>query len=157
MSELHENPAPTVPLIAAGALVVFSLLGVSWQKWVVTPASLEISQQREVLQTRTLQFIDMADGSVGVVDADNGERIDTVPVGEGGFLRGTLRGLVRERRMSDTGMDPGFRLTRFTDGTVVLTDLATGTEIDLRAFGALNAGNFLRYLSAAPMATNQGE
>ena len=156
MSELHENPAPTVPLILAAGLVVVSLLGVSWQKWVITPSVQTTPVAREVVQQRTLQFKDADAGGVMVLDAETREVIDLVEAGEGGFLRGTLRGLVRERRMSTAEMGSGFQLTHFSDGTVILTDLATGREIDLRAFGAINADNFQRYLTPTRMVTREG-
>ncbi|MEL7298698.1 MAG: photosynthetic complex assembly protein PuhC [Pseudomonadota bacterium] len=161
MSELHENPAPTVPLILAAGLVVVSLLGVSWQKWVITPSAQTAQVAREIIQQRTLQFEDADAGGVMVLDAESREVIDLVEAGEGGFLRGTLRGLVRERKLSTAELStadraPGFQLTHFSDGTVILTDLATGREIDLRAFGAINADNFLRYLTPTRMVTREG-
>lgn len=74
------------------------------------------------------------------------EVLDVIEAGDGGFLRGTLRGLVRERRLTNSSMSPGFLLQQYADGAVVLTDLATSRQIDLRAFGSLNSQDFLRYL-----------
>ncbi|MFK8051654.1 MAG: photosynthetic complex assembly protein PuhC [Woeseiaceae bacterium] len=157
MSELHENPAPTVPLIFAASLVVLSLLGVIWQKLVVTPNAEVQVRDAQVVQSRTLQFRDAGDGSVIVFDMESGEALNTLAPGEGGFLRGTLRGLVRERKTAGADMAPGFELTQYSDGTVVLKDQATGREIDLRAFGAMNADNFLRYLRRDVVARSEGE
>lgn len=157
MSELHENPAPTVPLIAAAALVILSLVGVTWQKFVIAPNTPSTSDERTLVQSRVLQFEDGASGSVKVFDLDSGQEIDVIAAGDGGFLRGTLRGLVRERKTARVSMSDGFRLSQYENGTVVLTDLATGRDIDLRAFGETNAGNFLKYLSAPQKAASVGE
>lgn len=157
MSELHENPAPTVPLILAASLVVLSLIGVTWQKFVVAPNAQTATSSRAVVQHRTLQFVDGEAGAVLVMDVDSGLVLDTLAAGEGGFLRGTLRGLVRERRTMGASMDAAFALELLSDGTAVLRDLATRREIDLRAFGAVNADNFLRYLPPVQMVTEQGD
>ena len=146
MSELHENPAPTVPLVAAAALVVITLLGVAFQKFYVNPNASRVLPEKIVIAERELQFIDHADGAVEVRTMPDNEVLDMIAPGDGGFVRGTLRGLIRERRMSNAEMSPGFLLQHFADGAVVLTDLSTSRQIDLRAFGSLNADDFLRYL-----------
>ena len=144
----HENMAPTVPLMLSGGLVLLTLLGVFWQQLVVNPAA-EPPPMPALVAERQLQFIDHADGSVTVRALPGGEVLDTVAPGEGNFMRGTLRGLVRERRLNDASMSPGFLVSRYADGAVVLRDLATERRIDLRAFGRENAGEFTQYLPAA--------
>ncbi|MEL6447495.1 MAG: photosynthetic complex assembly protein PuhC [Pseudomonadota bacterium] len=143
----HENMAPTVPLLLAGGLVLITLLGVVWQQTVINPAA-QVSVAPEVVAEQVLQFVDQPDGSVNVVAMPSGEALDVVAPGEGNFLRGTLRGLVRERRLNDASMTAGFVVRRYADGAVVISDLATGRTIDLRGFGPVNAGELTRYLPA---------
>ncbi len=144
----HENMAPTVPLMLSGGLVLLTLLGVFWQQLVVNPAA-EPPPTPALVIERQLQFVDDADGSVIVRALPGGEVLDTVAAGEGNFMRGTLRGLVRERRLNDASMAAGFTISEYADGSIVLADLATGRRIDLRAFGQENAREFTRFLPEA--------
>ena len=144
----HENMAPTVPLLLSGGLVLITLLGVFWQQLVVNPAAVP-PPMPEVVVERQLQFMDHPDGSVTVRALPGGEVLHTVAAGEGNFMRGTLRGLVRERRLNDASMAAGLTITEYADGSIVLADLATGRRIDLRAFGAENAHEFTRFLPEA--------
>lgn len=152
----HENMAPTVPLLLSGGLVVLTLIGVFFQQLVVNPSA-EARPLPELIGERRVQFVDHADGSVAVRELPSGLVLDTVGPGEGNFLRGTLRGLVRERRLHDESMTPGFVISRYADGSIVLSDTATGRRIDLRAFGEVNAREFTRYLPAAAGGEGLGE
>ena len=62
------------------------------------------------VQSRTLRFVDRADGAVVIADAD--QRRDRgshrTPVEQTGFIRGVMRGLARERRMHGVGERPPF-------------------------------------------------
>lgn len=94
---------------------------------------------------RQLRFVDDADGSIAVLDAGSGTLVDRV-VGENGFVRGTLRGLSRERKRQGLGPDAPFRLVGRADGRLTLIDDSTGHRVDLESFGATNRGAFARYL-----------
>ena len=152
----HENMAPTVPLLLSGGLVLLTIIGVFFQQLVVNPGA-EPRPMPELIGERQLQFTDHDDGSVTVRELPGGQVLDTVGPGEGNFLRGTLRGLVRERRLHDESMVPGFVIGRYADGSIVLSDTATGRRIDLRAFGEVNAREFTRYLPAAAGGEGLGE
>ena len=65
-------------------------------------------------------------------------------------IRGLMRGLARERRMHGIGAEPPFRLTRYTDTQLTLTDTATGRVIELSGFGATNTATFAALLEARP-------
>ncbi len=77
----------------------------------------------------------------------DGHLIDTVAPETNGFLRGTLRALVRERRQYGVGDEVPFRLLRGADGSLILYDPAIGRRLDLRAFGPTNAGAFASLLN----------
>ncbi len=59
--------------------------------------------------------------------------------GEQGFLRGTLRALVRERKKRWIGPDEAFELSDYGNGAMVLSDPTTGEAIYLSSFGPSNA------------------
>jgi putative photosynthetic complex assembly protein len=75
--------------------------------------------------------------------------VDTLQPGTNGFVRGVLRGLVRERRADHVGAAPPFRLTRWADGRLSLDDPSTGRHVDLEVFGPTNAGAFAQILVAS--------
>ncbi|MEM7613330.1 MAG: photosynthetic complex assembly protein PuhC, partial [Pseudomonadota bacterium] len=130
----HENLAPRVPLLLAAGLVLVTALGVAWQQLVVNPGA-ESAPAVVVVAEQHLQFLDAPNGVVEVIELPSGERIDVIGPGEGSFVRSTLRGLVRDRRLKGASMVPGFSVQRLADGAPILTDLATGTTVYLRAFG----------------------
>ena len=110
--------------------------------------SLEVRGAERPALERMVRFEDVADGSVVVLDAQNNQVLARFPVAEGGFVRGSIRALARERRQEGQGREAPFRLAAWTDGQLTLDDSATGRRIDLTAFGATNAGVFSRLLTA---------
>jgi hypothetical protein len=79
-------------------------------------------------------------------------RATILPASEQGFVRGVLRGLARERRLKDVGPDAPFRLEQWSDNGLTLTDLGTGRQIELGAFGSTNRAAFAVMLPQEPRA-----
>jgi putative photosynthetic complex assembly protein len=157
MSQIVQQNAsqePVVPkggIIAAAALVLFSL---------ATVTTVRLTGMGEVhmtlpaaVQSRDLQFADGQNGAVLVYDAGDHRLIDTLAPGSNGFVRVVLRGLARERRLSDIGAQPPFRLTRYSGGQITLTDTSTNKQIDLGAFGSTNTDAFARLMTLQGGAT----
>jgi putative photosynthetic complex assembly protein len=141
----HANPLPRGLLIAMISLVLVSLAGVS----AVRLSGVEIrSPDAGTVVSRSLRFADLPDGGISVVDAKSGEEVQRVQ-GEGGFLRGALRVMSRERRMRGLGPEAPFELLGRADGRLTLVDPATAVRIDLESFGPTNAGAFVGLLSQA--------
>lgn len=89
------------------------------------------------------------DGLVRVSDAATGAEIAAYAEGEGGFVSGSVRGLDRMRQTSQAAMTAPYRLIRWTNGAVSLSDTATGERIYLNAFGPDNAAAFARLLDTS--------
>jgi putative photosynthetic complex assembly protein len=141
------NRIPRAALVGAGALVVGSLLVVGVARLTgYRPAQPDVSA---VVESRDLRFEDRADGAVLVYSSPHDRLVDTLPPGSNGFVRGVLRGLVRERRADKIGAGPPFRLTRWADGRLSLDDPSTGRHIDLEVFGTINARAFADILIAS--------
>ena len=137
---------PRMPLFGAMALIAVALTLALFGRLtdigtvrVVTSAPLEI---------RDLSFHDMADGSIAVRDARVGGLVALVAPGEGGFVRGTMRGLGRERTRRAIPLDAAFRLIAWEGGALTLTDTATGQRVFLNAFGPDNVDSFMTFLKA---------
>jgi putative photosynthetic complex assembly protein len=103
-----------------------------------------------VTARRRLRFADRGDGGIDVIDADSSARIEAV-YGEQGFLRGTLRALMRERRRRELAATAApIELLARSDGRLTLHDPATGERIDLESFGPSNLAVYARWLPSRP-------
>lgn len=101
-----------------------------------------------VVEQASLRFLDNDGGGVRV-EMENGFVIAQYSVGEGGFLRGVMRGLARERRSRDSGPEAAFELARRSDGKLTLADPVSGRVIELDSFGPANSGLFSGLLNTA--------
>jgi putative photosynthetic complex assembly protein len=152
MSHVIEEPVvPKGWIIAAAALVLFSLTAVTTVR--LTGAGGVHMTLPAAVESRDFQFADGKNGAVLVYNADNHQLVDSLASGSNGFIRVVLRGLARERKLGDIGPQPPFRLTRFVNGQLTLTDTSTGKQIDLDAFGSANTGAFARLMTLPGGAT----
>lgn len=149
----HDNIVTKPALIAAAALVCFTLAVTTSQKIGLIDREAVPGVERAradvaVKARRSLHFADVADGSVLITDATSGNTVTTIPAGgqQGGFVRGVMRGLARERRLSGVGSEPPFTLTKWQDGSLSLLDEGTGRTVDLGGFGSDNSATFAALL-----------
>lgn len=144
MSDATATPEliPRRALLAGGAAIGALLLGIG---------GLRVAGWRpqrsdaEVVRQRLLHFTDLPDGGIAIIDASSGREIERVH-GEQGFLRGTLRGLARERRRRGLPAAAPLALLARADGRLTLLDPASGSRIDLESFGPDNAAVYARWL-----------
>jgi len=88
-----------------------------------------------------------SEGDVVVVtDARSGQVISEFAPQEGGFVRGSLRALERMRLVSKIPQDHPYRVIKWENGAVSLSDTATGERLYLNAFGKDNAAAFEKFL-----------
>lgn len=138
---------PIIPrgvIIGAGLLMVFTIIvaGVSHRAGFYhtrMPPSKPVA-------SRDLLFADQHNGGVLVTDAKTGQRVAVIEPTTGGFLRGIMRGLVREHKLNDQAEGSAFRLTHWADGRLSIADPTTGESFDLEAFGATNEAAFAKLL-----------
>jgi putative photosynthetic complex assembly protein len=130
------------PVLGAG-LAILAVIGLTVAP---IPSARAPDSTVPVRAERAFRAADRADGAVVLTDAASGREVLVVAPGQDGFLRGTLRGLARDRRMRDVGPEAPFRLTAWSDGRMTLDDTATGRRLDLLAFGQTQAEAFARLL-----------
>jgi putative photosynthetic complex assembly protein len=148
-----DRTLPKGALAGAGALVVLSLAMVGIAR--VTGYQPQRPQASAVIESRDLRFVDRSDGAVLIYSTDEHRPVDVLQPGTNGFVRGVLRGLVRERRAERVGKAPPFRLTRWADGRLSLDDPSTGRHVDLEVFGPTNSGAFADILVASGRSKDQ--
>lgn len=94
-------------------------------------------------------FQPLEDGALRIVDGSTGRELRVLAAGEGGFMRGVLRPLERERMRLEADADAPYRVLRAGDGTLALVDPSTGVTVDLAAFGRTSAEAFAGLLETA--------
>lgn len=151
-----QRPFPLFPLLGAGSLVLISLVSAAWMQWFAKP-NMPPKPPANVIAERQLSFEDTPEGEVLVRDAVSGELISTIEVGGSGFVRSTLRGLVRSRRLQGPLDTSPFILEQHANGQLLLIDPVTDQAVDLWAFGQTNALVFASYLPTQSKTTRSAE
>ena len=103
-----------------------------------------------LLQGKTLLFNDGPNGEVAISDEATGAVVRTLYAGEGSFIRGVVRSLVRTRHQQGLFAQTGFHLNLYEDGRLQLVDPLTSQVIDLVAFGPTNMAEFAGLLTFEP-------
>jgi putative photosynthetic complex assembly protein len=133
---------PRIALVVAGVVIALTLGGVGVARWSGFDGK---QQDAAATAARSLRFQDQPQGGIAIVDAASGTTLETV-YGEQGFLRGTLRAVLRERKLRGLVSDAPLQLIAREDGRLTLLDPATGSRLDLESFGSTNAAVFARWL-----------
>ena len=136
---------PRLPLAGAIALVCITLGSVGVARLSGTSPHIVIRTDAPI-ETRLLRFEDRKDGSVGIIDDLTSAEVAIAAPGTNGFLRGTLRGLMRSRKLKEVNFNEPFRLERYANGQLMLVDIASQKNISLDAFGPSNAAVFGAFL-----------
>lgn len=137
---------PKLPLIMGFSLVGFAflvtLLGVT------TGIGTDKTDFGRPAAIRDVVFSGSLATALSVIDAGSGEVIATFGEGEGGFVRGSMRALKRIRFVSGAGTDfnAPYRIIRWENGAVSLSDTSTGERMVLNAFGPDNAAAFAQLI-----------
>jgi putative photosynthetic complex assembly protein len=144
----NSESVPVIPrwlLISAGVMIALTILSVLVSRLTGIGATME--PVSPALYERHFRFEERTDGSIAIFDLkDKNRLVDRVVPGTNGFLRGTLRGLARDRIRQKVAPEAPFRLTGREDGRLVLDDLETRRHIDLGAFGPTNSELFVHLL-----------
>ncbi|MBA4051358.1 MAG: photosynthetic complex assembly protein [Erythrobacter sp.] len=151
--EKDEITVHRAPLMLMGGIVAISLVLTASVTLGFLPRQSVPSEARAAAgigaaQERTLRFFDEADGTVRIEDGATGEVLGRHGVGEGGFIRATVRSLVHQRRIRGIGPEVAFTLTEWQNGNLTLADPATGRSIEVSSFGPDNRAVYQNLLPA---------
>jgi len=146
MSAIDTEPFPRGALIAAAAVIGFSLVATTAVRLERLAAPRVPMLQAAPADYVDLRFADQPDGSVSVRDSRTGALIASLAPGTNGFVRGVMRGLAHDRKRRGLDAGPPFRLAESDRSRLTLEDMATGRLVDLEAFGSSNRDAFLKLL-----------
>ncbi|CAN5866963.1 photosynthetic complex assembly protein PuhC [soil metagenome] len=147
-SATSRDAVPTGMLAALGAMVLATLLAVCFVR--LTGIGAVHVPDAPAVSVREFRFEDRDDGGITVRDARDNHIVHTVAPETNGFLRGTMRGLARERHRRNIGPEVPFRMVGRADGKLTLEDPTTGRRVDLGSFGPTNAAVFAGLMTEAP-------
>lgn len=157
---LEKDLIPPVAIKAVGLLLLLvvalaTVARITGVGTVQTPVG-EGEGARTLVAERLISFeFERVDGPLVLVDALTGETLATFDAAGGGFIRGAIRPLNRERVRGGGAPDAPYRLVRWSDGAFLLEDPLAGTVVDLRAFGPTNAGAFGVFLPVSPISLTE--
>lgn len=162
MSDFHNEEFPVGALYAAAGLVGISLIAVfSVRLGLVegrpTAPEVRAAKQVAIVTERSFRFSDREDGALVIADSATDEPVVILEPGSNtGFIRGVMRGLMRERMLKEAERAAPVKITQWADGALTLTDLGTGRIIELGSFGPDNRRAFAAILAGEqpPMPNN---
>jgi len=145
-----EIKVPRAALAAMAGLVLVTVIMAGTARItvagkVVNPVTVTQEQQQPLRITFEREPGDV----VAVMAVDDGRLLRRLDPGEGGFLRGVLRPLDRERVRA--GADPAapYELSRNAAGSLTLLDPLTGVIVDVAAFGRTSSDAFADLMRTA--------
>lgn len=135
---------PRLPLFGALGFVAFAAVAtVFGQQTGIGVVKLDAGTPVAI---RDIVLSQGGDAVITVTDAATGETIAAFEDGEGGFVRGSLRGLDRIRMIAGVPQDQPYRIIEWAGGAVSLSDTGTGERLYLDAFGPDNVAAFAAFL-----------
>jgi len=141
----RENRFPKLPLYSALALLVFSIVAVLFGQ--TTGIGVVKNQFGNPVAVRDLVLTRNGADDVVVLDARTGTQLAAYSESDGGFVRGSLRGLERIRFVAKISATEPYRLIKWANGAVSLSDTVTGERLYLNAFGEDNVAAFEKFLT----------
>ena len=141
-----EKPFPRSLLIAGGSLIFASIALAAAARY--GDYGVTRSAHAPVAESRAFTAEDGATSGIVLRDAQTGAVLATIAPGDGGFIRGVLRGFARDRRAASLSPQDAFVLVRHTDGRLTLTDTTTKRTVVLDGFGPTNREAFAKLLVA---------
>jgi putative photosynthetic complex assembly protein len=149
--EKDEVTVHRVPLLLMGGIVLISLLLTASVRLGFFERSAVPEQTRAEagmipVAVQTLRFFDEDDGTVRVENGPRTEVLGRFGLGEGGFIRASVRSLVHQRKIRGHGAEVPFELSEWEDGALTLYDPVTEKTVEVGYFGADNRAIFANML-----------
>jgi putative photosynthetic complex assembly protein len=126
-------------------VLLFAAVGLAWALISVNSQGHQGPPQKPdvpIVARASLTVLDGEGGAVVIQHLESMEPLATYAAGEGSFVRGVMRTLVRERVSRSIESEPIFVLELTAAGGLILLDELTGYWIAIEAFGPDNYREF---------------
>lgn len=133
-----------LPLYGALGVVVFAVVIVAFS--VITGQGKVSASLGDPIAERTVHFRNDDGGVVSVLDAHSGEIVTQFGVGEGAFLRTTVRSMTLNRTAKGVHYSLPYRIVRTDTGQLSIVDPETNHFIQLKSFGPVATSSFSKIL-----------
>ncbi len=156
MSDFRHERFPVGALYGAAGVIGITMALVFGMRFGIVERPETAPQHRvatkvKVIAEREFRFSDRADGALVVTDATTDKVAMLLePGSNSGFIRGTMRGIVRERMLHEVDRNGPVKITQWADGALTLTDPSTGRVLELGSFGQTNREAYAVLLSTPP-------
>jgi putative photosynthetic complex assembly protein len=141
----HRKTSSNRPFHAAVLLIIFAIAATIFgQKTGIGTVKMDFGAPVDI---RELVFTPQTDGHLLVADPMTGEKLANFAPQKGGFARGAIEGLRRQRMQRAIPATAPYRIILWESGFLTLADPATGISIELQAFGADNVKAFKQFLN----------
>tara|TARA_R110002020_G_scaffold36134_30_gene108739 strand:+ start:1262 stop:1768 length:507 start_codon:yes stop_codon:yes gene_type:complete len=137
---------PRMPLVMGLGLIGFAMSAILFG--MKTGVGTMINVYGQPVAIRDIVIDGAHDTKITITDAQTGEVIKILLPEESGFIRGSLRALSRMRLVAEQPATLPYRLIEWENGSVSLSDTATGERLYLNAFGPDNAAAYAELLAS---------
>lgn len=146
VAEIEEIRVPTGAIVGAG-LLILSVIALAIFARVthadrggprLEPVTQAVGMRDLIFKTNPRD----ASAEMDVIDATTGQTVRHFGPTEGGFVRGSLRGLARLRTTQGISPDEPYRLTEWPGGRMTLQDRRTGMIVEVNAFGVTSVEGY---------------
>jgi putative photosynthetic complex assembly protein len=133
-------------LIGASALILSSLVIAGVAR--TTGFGTSRVAQTPVASSVDIRFVELANGSMRVLRAEDGAELALLASDGSGFLRGIARSLFRQRLLGKVDRNEPFQLGQRIDGKYFILDAALASRVELDGFGPTNTQSIADVLNA---------
>ncbi|MDX2288141.1 MAG: photosynthetic complex assembly protein PuhC [Hyphomicrobiaceae bacterium] len=144
-SRRKPEPFPKSALYGAATLIAFTFILVIGAR--IAGYKMDWVPEAVAVADRQIAFTTTAEGNVEVRDFGTGKILGFYDRDENAFVRTVMLGLMHDRSLTrpDDKTTP-FRITRWHDGRVSVSDPVSGRSIELAAFGRNQVETFEKLL-----------
>jgi putative photosynthetic complex assembly protein len=150
MAHVHETIIPKPVIVAAGALLAFTvaLTAAGAAGLYKTPKARFAEARASVAAVKSvhLRLEAMDDGTIAVRDPMTQAVLRTIQSNEAGFIHYTLTGMAFSRKNHDLDAVADVRIVRYADGRLMVHEIPTGVLIDVLGYGPTNVQSFAALL-----------
>lgn len=147
MIRVHDDEIPAIgvprQVLVAAAVLIGVTIALAAAARLAGFGRTELPPPDAAAETRQIAFQTGPGDAITVTDGASGRPIASFDIGEGGFVRGSLRALRYERERRGLTLEGApYRLVEWRNGRLTLEDPATGYHIELNAFGPGNVAAY---------------